>query len=180
MKIPAQLHQFRKETALVIVSGAYEARVFLAKDGEFSQKKFEEVSTREDYSDREGFWRTGRVKTKRDAGNVGTWGSTEHHKEYLHDKFLHALRDDTFDLFLKEHVTGVYLFAPHYISLAITERGLHPFLKQRIKMNIEGDYQYHHPVEILKMITKERRKGIQHKDRASERLRVIENEENLP
>lgn len=152
MKIPFPLHQFNQETALIIVSGAYDARLFIAKSGNITQKKFEKVSTREDYSDKEGFWRTGRAKTQKDIGAVGAWAVLEHHKEYLHEKFLHALRNDAFDLFMKEKVTNVYLFAPHYISLAITGHALHPFLKQRIVMNIEGDYHYHHPTEIVKMI----------------------------
>lgn len=157
MKIPSQLYQFKQETALIIVSGAYAARLFVAKDGNVTQKKFESVSTREDYSDKEGFWRTGRAKTKRDTGAVSAWGILEHHKEYLHEKFLHALRNDAFDLFLKEHITGVYLLAPHYISLAIIEHALHPFLRQRIKIKIDGDYHYHHPTEIIKLITQNKK-----------------------
>jgi len=175
MKIPAQLYQFKSETALIIVSGAYDARLFVAKDGNITQKKFEAVSTREDYSDKEGFWRTGRAKTKKDTGAVGAWGVLEHHKEYLHEQFLHTLRNDAFDLFLKEHVTDVYLLAPHYISLAITERALHPFLRQRIKIKIDGDYHYHHPAEIVKLITFQRKElEREQTEKLREKLRAME------
>ena len=175
MKIPAQLYQFNNETALIIVSGAYDARLFVVKDGQITQKRFESVSTREDYSDKEGFWRTGRAKTKKDSDAVGAWGVLENHKEYLHEKFLHALRDDAFGLFLKEHITDVYLLAPHYISLSITEHGLHPFLRQRIKIKMDGDFHYHHPTEIIKLITHHKNElEIDQAAQLRERLRAME------
>ncbi len=160
---------------MIIVSGAYSAKIFIASNGDIVQKKSEEVSTREDYSDHEGFWRMGKIKTKKDTGAVGAWGNTEHHKEYLHEKFLNILRQDTFDLFMNEHIAEVYLFAPHYISLAIIGHALHPFLKQRIKMIIDGDYNHHHPTEILKIITRNKNdERKQQEESLREKLRLMQ------
>jgi len=167
MKIPFQLHQFKQETALIIVSGAYDARLFVTKNGIIIQKKLENVLMREDGAEKEGFWRTGRIKVRKDT-------DSEDNKEHLREKFLHALRNDTFDLFLKEHITDVYLLAPHYISLAIIEHAMHPFLRQRIKIKLDGDYHYHHPTEILKLITREKKElGRDQTEKLHEKLRAM-------
>ena len=135
MKIPSQLYQFKQEPALIVVSGAYDARLFVAKDGAIIQKRFA---------------KTDEKKKDRDTDSQSSF---EHRNELLHEQFLHNLRDESFSLFLKERITDVYLFAPHYVMLAILRQALHPFLRQRVSMKIEGDFRHHHPTEVIKMIT---------------------------
>lgn len=158
MKIPAQLYQFKDESALVIVSGSYEARLFVAKEGKIVQKRFPQ---------------TPEAKYDRDTGSQSSF---EHESEFMHEKFLHALRNDSFDLFIKERITNVYLLAPHYISVAIMEHALHPFVRQRVSMQVDGDYHYHHPTDIVKIITRGKKELTrQQEEQLREKLRVMEN-----
>lgn len=151
MKIKSGLNQFANGSVLLAVTGDYQAKFFVAGDGEIdlvSEIKPEAMEHR----DNEGFF--GGKK----GGSKGRMGSpsNEAPKEYLFKKF--AVKFKTEIAQLEEKNLPIYLFSPAMIHNQLAAV-LPKALAKRIVMNIPGNFMQLKPFELIEKLAKKMPKG---------------------
>lgn len=144
MKIPQDLVQFDNRKALIIVSGAQEARFLLAHDGQLEELhdfKVEKIT----YSDREGHF------LRRAFGRVLGSGSVyENKKERQTIEFLSEFKKHFKKVLTTLKPKEIIICAPDYIEPKITEVASK---KHEVKQVLHGNYTNDKLVDILKIIT---------------------------
>lgn len=151
MKIKSSLNQFKNESVLLAVTGDYQAKFFVAGDGEINlaaEIKAEPVEKRGN----EGFF--GGKK----GGSKGRMGSPsfEVPKEYLFNKF--AVKFKAVVATLEQKNLPIYLFAPSMIHNQLAE-SLPKAIAKRIVMNIPGNFLQLKPFDLIEKLAKKMPKG---------------------
>jgi len=150
MKIPQNLPQFENEKALFIVSGIKEALFLLVHKGEIiSQDNFRIVKETV-AEEKEGFFiRGGR-------GKIFEMGAVfEPKKKKIRKEFLEKLKKHFKEIFDKEKIDSVYIFAPGHVLKSIKAQ-IPTSVQNKIKMAKKGNYTEYHPLKLIEMIVKEK------------------------
>ncbi len=116
MKIPKSLPQFEKSPALFIASGEYEAKFYMALDGNFELWKTIKMSPREEAREKQAF--TGHKTGMRDLVSLS------HHGSYIEDlkrKFQKKVHEVIHDLLAEFKLREIYVFAPRYVAKRIMD-----------------------------------------------------------
>ncbi len=144
MKIAQQFPQFKKERALLILTGTQEAEFYLAGDG--SMEKIETFRIpRIRYSGNEGL----SVRT----GKTGvTGGGSKSTKEQYQQEFTAKFRSSAKDVVARMMPTQLYVVSP---VVAEVEALLPAQAKKLIKVRLRKNLCERHPEEILEHIQKE-------------------------
>lgn len=149
MKIPAEFPQFEDENVLIVVTGAQDADIYLASNSVFEKIKSIRIPRRK-YSDEEGF----------SVQKSGVSGSArEYPKEAVRQEFLNELENELKVISKKEKITSVYLFSPDYFLKTVKSSFPYP-LRDKINIEIAGNYIHYQPLEILEKIKLKIRKVI--------------------
>jgi hypothetical protein len=151
MKIKRELPQFTDERVLIMVTGEYEARLYLGHDGILDERGVIHLP-KPRYSDREGLFK---VRAKRGKTSFGvSAGSTlrEVQNRTAKKEFRARLKSELKRL-AAEDITRVYLFTPAHVRNEI-EGMLPALLRRRLQATITGLYTHLHPFEVLKKIGK--------------------------
>ena len=146
MQIKKGLNQFENQTVLLAVTGDYQAKFFVAGDGEINlvaEIKAEIFESRGN----EGFF--GGKK----GGSKGRMGgpSYEVPKEYLFKKF--AVKFKTEVMALEQKNLPIYLFAPSMIHNQLAA-ALPKAMAARIIMNIPGNFLQLKPFDLIEKLEK--------------------------
>jgi hypothetical protein len=151
MQIKKGLKQFENEKVLLAVTGDYQAKFFVAGDGEINLAAEVKAEVLE-HRDQEGFF--GGKK----GGSKGRMGSPsfEAPKEYLFKKF--AAKFKTAVLALEQKNLPIYLFAPSMIHNQLAEV-LPKAIAKRIVMNIPGNFLQLKPFDLIEKLEKKITKG---------------------
>lgn len=144
MKIAQQFPQFKKERALVILTGTQEAEFYLAGDG--SMEKIETFRIpRIRYSGNEGL----SVRT----GKTGvTGGGSKSTKEQYQQEFTAKFKTSAKDVIARVTPTQLLVVSP---VVAEVEALLPAPAKKLIKVRLRKNLCERHPEEILEHIKKE-------------------------
>lgn len=149
MKIPSKFPQFKDENVLIVVTGAQDADIYLASNGVFKKIKSILVPRRK-YSDEESF----------SVQKSGVSGSArEYPKEAVRQEFLNQLGGELKMISKKEKITSVCLFSPDYFLKTVKSSFPYP-LRDKISIEIAGNYIHYQPTEILEKIKLKIRKNI--------------------
>jgi hypothetical protein len=151
MKIKSGLNQFNNASVLLAVTGDYQAKFFVAGDGEINQAAKIEAEVLE-HRDNEGF--LGGKK----GGSKGRMGSPSHEtpKEYLFKKF--AVKFKAVVMELEHKNLPIYLFAPSMIHNQLAA-ALPKAIAKRIIMNIPGNFLQLKPFDLIEKLDKKLPKG---------------------
>jgi hypothetical protein len=151
MKIKSGLNQFNNESVLLAVTGDYQAKFFVAGEGEINLA-VEIKPEAPEHRDNEGFF--GGKK----GGSKGRMGSPSHEvqKEYLFKKFAVKFKEAVTQLEQKN--LPIYLFAPSMIHNQLAE-ALPKALAKRIIMNIPGNFLQLKPFDLIEKLEKKLPKG---------------------
>lgn len=146
MKIPQQLPQFKGRPTVLAVCGDFEARFYLAKDGDLAETEAIEMSMRDDAKEKQVFI---------DA-HVGkqSLGAVSHHDRYLEDlkrKFRKRFVEELGTAVSRSKASDIYFLCPTHASTLLTD-SLPESLRNKIKRKIEGSFTKEHPVRILELI----------------------------
>ena len=144
MKIKSGLNQFEGQSVLLAVTGDYQAKFFVAGDGEINlaaEIKAEPLESRGN----EGFF----------GGKKGG-PSFEVPKEYLFKKF--AVKFKAVVLEIEQKNLPIYLFAPSMIHNQLAA-ALPKAFASRIIMNIPGNFLQLKPFDLIEKLEKKLPKG---------------------
>ena len=144
MKIAQQFPQFKKERALLVVTGTQEAEFYLAGDGVIEKIESFRIP-RIHYSDKEGL----AVRT----GKTGvTGGSSRSVKEQYQQAFISKLKSTAKDVVVRTMPTQVAIISP---VIAEVEQLLPAAAKKLVRMRLKKNLCERHAEEILGHIQKE-------------------------
>jgi hypothetical protein len=151
MKIKSGLNQFNNGKVLLAVTGDYQAKFFVAGDGEINLAAEIKAEPFE-HRDNEGFF--GGKK----GGSKGRMGgpSFEVPKEYLFKKF--AVKFKAAILEIEQKNLPIYLFAPSMIHNQLAE-AMPKAIAGRIVMNISGNFLQLKPFDLIEKLEKKLPKG---------------------
>lgn len=148
MLISRDLPQFTGETALLIVTGEKDAKIYLARNGTISNLDDFSIS-KSHYLDREGHFKT---RTNDPHGMVVRSGAVyEDHKIYELKNFLHEFSAHLKRVTRGEKISRVFLFAPQTLKTPI-RKILPKSLRDRTERVFEGNFYALHPFELLDKI----------------------------
>ncbi len=144
MIISEKLIQFNKKS-LFIVAGRRKSDFYLAFNGEIN--KIDSIETEgQTYSDNEGFFmRLGHGRF------FGAGSVLEENKKEIERKFLKQIKEKTEDIFRKENIEEIYLFASGYIENSFPNY-LNDNMRNSITFSFRGNYVKEHPFELIKKI----------------------------
>lgn len=150
MQIELHLPQFNNKRALIITTGEYDAKIYLASNGFIDELDLIYIS-KPQYTDREEFF-----EKKNEMGVYGSGSVNEPQKLYMRKKFLGALKKELHEIFSKDAgIDSLYLFSPRYMEYSI-EKELSKNLKNMIKFEEFGNYFSAHPFKLLNIIKKKK------------------------
>ncbi|HLC70037.1 MAG TPA: hypothetical protein VJH75_03250 [Patescibacteria group bacterium] len=145
MQIKNGLPKFRNETALIIVSGTNDARLFEAKNGEINETGYIKAE-KPDYSDREGHFKV------RSASKAMRSGAVYEDKEHIVKKdYFKTLRPILKRYTNENEPTYLYLFCPQPIKEEI-RNVFPPALQSKLTLVETGNYNHRHPFDLLEKI----------------------------
>lgn len=145
MRIPKNLPQFEKLPALFVTSGEYEARFYLAHNGEMKMRETIKMPPREEAREKQAF-----VGIK--GGRYGL-AAVSHRGAYIEDlkkKFQKRFHKTVHDILAEFKLKEIYIFAPKYVAKRL-EKGLSQPEKKDIRMEF---YQEDTKINPLIMIKK--------------------------
>lgn len=152
MHIPGSLPQFRRSPVLIIVSGQFEARFFIAHAGEIKELETIRHIPREETIGKD--W--GYAKSSSATPSSGAVSSQGKRRLTLRKKFqkeaVSHIQSEAGD----KNIQEIYFFAPTYVSSGILKQ-LDSHTKERIRKVFDGEYTKESPAAILYMITESRR-----------------------
>ncbi|MCR4279919.1 MAG: host attachment protein [Candidatus Komeilibacteria bacterium] len=145
MQISNKYPQFDKSSALLIVTGRQEAKIYLATKGTIEEIDNLKVSNPR-YSDREGFFmNSGGGKT------LGSGSVYEDHHEDVIKEFLKDLENDLVEMDNKHQPEQYYLFTPDYMAKQVRD-SLPNGAENKVKLVVQGNYVKEHPFTLLDKI----------------------------
>lgn len=143
MKIAQQFPQFKKERALVILTGTQEAEFYLAGDGSMDKIEMFRIP-RIKYSDKEGL----SVRT----GKTGvTGGGSRSVKEQYQQDFTAKFKATAKDVITRIKPTQIVIVSP---IMGEIEQMLPVASKKAVNMRLKKNLCERHPEEILEHIKK--------------------------
>ena len=149
MKIPKALPQFKDYPTLFLVSGEFEAKFYVAKNGEISENDSFALNPREEAKEKQAF-----VGKK---GGMQSFSAVSHHGRYIEDlkeRFAKKLRDMTEDVSNKESIREIHVFAPGYVESRISKK-ISKGSMAMVKSTHDGQYLRENPLQLLEMMKKE-------------------------
>lgn len=150
MQIELHLPQFNNKKALIITTGEYDAKFYLASNGFINELDLIYIP-KPQYTDREEFF-----EKKNDMGVYGSGSVNEPQKLYLRKKFLLELKKELDKIIAENHeVDSLYLFSPRYMEYSI-EKELSKNLKKMLIFEEFGNYFSAHPFKLLNIIKKKK------------------------
>lgn len=144
MQISKELPQFSKRS-LIVVAGSRSAEILKAHEGEIESIDSLNMELPK-YSDKEGFFtRSGKGET------YGSGSVLEEDKRDFLAKFTKELAIRVEKAFREDSSESVYLFSPEHMKEMILEK-ISSEVKERIALEINGNFVEDHPFDLLKMI----------------------------
>ena len=149
MKIPKDLSQFKDTPTLFLVSGEFEAKFYVAGNGEISETGSFVLNPREEAKEKQAF-----VGKK---GGMQSFSAVSHHGRYIEDlkeRFLRKLRDSVDEISNREKIKSIYIFAPGHAESRINEK-LSKEARDKVTHTHEGQYLRESPLHLLEMMKKQ-------------------------
>jgi len=148
MKIPHIFPQFENDKALFVVTGEFEAKFYVAENGEIFETKSFSLDPREEAKEKQAF-----VGKK---GGMQSLSAVSHHGAYileLKNKFYKKVGKVVENIVSEKKINGLYIFIPEYAKNKIVEK--FPLIAlEKNKGVYTGEYTKHNPLELLEMIKK--------------------------
>lgn len=144
MQIPKDLPQFESYPTLFVVSGEYEAGLYLAQNGIIEKMKGLKMAPREEAREKQAF--VGR------KGGMSSLSSVSHHGAYvgnLKKKFQKNVHAAIHDFLAEYPIQEIYLFAPRYAAARIID-GLDKAEQKKVRMKFYKEYTKESPISLIK------------------------------
>ena len=144
MQISKELPQFSKRS-LIVVAGSHSAEILRVHKGEIELIDSLKMEMPK-YSDKEGFFvRSGKGKI------FGSGSAPKEGKRDFLAKFTKELAIRVEKAFQEDSSESVYLFSPEHMKEMILGK-ISLNVKERITLEIDGNFVDNHPFDLLKMI----------------------------
>jgi hypothetical protein len=148
MKIPHPLPQFENTTALLLVSGEFEAHFYTARNGFIEHRQTIRHIPREEIIGKDWGFREGKIESTPSSGSVSSAGIR---RINLKKKFREEIDRTLDEMTLYNGAQEIYLVGPRNVLLDILKK-----TDRRTKIRIRGKHDGEHikknPVEILSLL----------------------------
>lgn len=147
MKIPKNLAQFSRRAALFLASGEYEAKFYLALNGEIGLIKTLKMPPREEAREKQAF-----VGTK--SGRFGL-AAVSHKGSYIEDlkkKFAREVHGVIHDILAKYDLKEIHFFSPRFVSERVIQK-LDKAERKKVRLIISKEFTKKNPLEMIKILT---------------------------
>jgi len=148
MKIPQNLlEHFKNKIALLLVSGEFECKFFVIKNGEIAEQTALILNPREQAKEKQGYIHK--------ASGANDLGAVSHHGAYileLKNKFYKELGEKVENLIQNEKIDELHIFIPKYAKNKIVEKFPKSALNKICDIYL-GEFTKKSPIKILDIIT---------------------------
>lgn len=149
MRIPNQLPQFKREKALILVTGKQDAIFYSAYNGELDRLDAFKIP-RPKYSDNEGHY-----KVRGKGTTLSTGATRELRDEDIIKDFVHELKARIKKM--NESFSKFYLFVPSQ-NKNVIKKALPKMWLEKLDAEVPGNFYYRSPLELLEKIKDSQRK----------------------
>ena len=170
MRIPKNLPQFEKSPALFITSGEYEAKFFVALEGNLELKKEIKMPPRTEAREKQGF--IGRKSGKQALASVSHKGRYIEDLKMKFKRQFHAELHDLLAEYKRNCVREIYVFAPDYVAARVT-KALDKEERKKIRMEFFQEDTKINPLAMVKKFWLEEQRAVTPKAPAKDSVRKI-------
>lgn len=149
MKISNKFPQFERFPALLITSGEYEARFYVAFQGKLEQKEILKMPPRENAKEKQGF-----VGHKSGMQSLSATGHRENYIEQLKSKFYSNMHSIIHNILSEMKMDEIYIFAPKFVIGKILS-SLNENERKKVRMQFYKEYTKQSPLLLLKIFNQE-------------------------
>jgi hypothetical protein len=149
MKISRKLPQFEGVPTLLLVSGEFEARFFVAQDGEIVERNVIKHIPREETIGKDWGFTKGSSATP-SSGAVSAHGERTLN---LRRRFQEEVASLANEMVTYGEVLQIYLFAPSYVTPQIL-RHLEQHARRKVIDTFDGEYVKEGPLRALELIAR--------------------------
>ena len=149
MKIPKIMAQFDQRPALFMASGEYEAKFYLALNGEISLINTLKMPPREEAREKQAF-----VGIK--GGRYGL-AAVSHKGGYIEDlkkKFARKVHGVIHDILAKYDIMEIHFFTPRFVSERVIQK-LDKSERKKVKLIISKEFTKKNPLEMIKILSQQ-------------------------
>jgi hypothetical protein len=147
VKIPHRLPQFEDGAALLLVSGEFEARFYVAHRGEVEERRAIRHVPREETVGKDWGFAKGSSATP-SSGAVSAQGER---RLNLRKKFQEEVARSVDEMAGYGEVKEIYFFAPSHVAGQILDR-LEKHTREKITRTFDGEYVKEGPLEALRKV----------------------------
>ena len=145
MHISNELPQFKKTSALIVATGAKEAKLYVASNSNIEELESFQIKSPQ-YSKE---WTVRGVNSEKGSTSIHSAYSSQ--KTSLLTDFLHHFSKHIENIAKKNKIMEVYIFCPPYMESRV-EKVISTDMKKIVKFVFRGNFIKSHPFEILEMI----------------------------
>ena len=145
MHISNELQQFKKTLALIIATGAKEAKLYVASNSNIEELESFQIKSPQYSKD----WTVRGVNSEKGSSSIHSAYSSQ--KTSLLTDFLHHLSKHVENIAKKNKITEVYIFCPSYMEGRL-QKVISAEMKKLIRAICRGNFIKSHPFRLLEMI----------------------------
>ena len=145
MQISNELPQFKNTLALIVATGAKEAKLYVASNSDIEELESFQIKSPQ-YSKE---WTVRGVNSEKGSSSIHSAYSSQ--KTSLLTDFLHHFSKHVENVAKKNKIKEVYIFCPSYMENRV-KKVLSTDMKKILKSVFRGNFIKSHPFELLEII----------------------------
>lgn len=154
MHISNELPQFKKVVALIVATGAKEAKLYVASNSNIEELESFQIKSPQYSKD----WTVRGVNSEKGSSSIhSSYGSQ---KKSLLTDFLHHFSKHVENVAKKNKISEVYIFCPSYMENRV-RKVISVDMKKILKSVFRGNFTKSHPFRLLEMIENARQNELE-------------------
>jgi hypothetical protein len=166
MQISKKLPQFENYPVLFIASGEFDARFYIALNGEITEERRIKLPPREEAREKQLFIH------ESEGEALGAFGHKDRYVEDLKKKFQKKVHREIHSFIAEYKLKEIYIFSPDYAVNKIME-GLDKSEQRKVRMKFYQEITKINPIEMIKEFWDESQKAIEMKPPLKEEEKKI-------
>ncbi len=154
MQISKKLPQFENYPVLFVASGEFDARFYIALDGEITEERRIKMPPREEAREKQEFIKESKGKDV---------GATSHRERYIEDlkkKFQKKVHRAIHEFIAEYKLQEIYIFSPEY-ALEKELGSLDKSERKKVRMKFSSEITKISPIEMIREFWEESQKAIE-------------------
>lgn len=166
MQISQKLPQFKNYPVLFLATGEFDARFYIALDGEITEERRIKMPPREEAREKQIF------VSKTEGKSLGAVSHRERYIEDLKKKFQKKVHQAIHDFIAEYKLREIYIFSPEH-SIDNILKGLDKSEKKKVRMKFCREITKINPLEMIREFWEESQKAMEEKHPLKENEKKI-------